>query len=232
MRARELLEALAERHPRAAAPHAMLSKWHMFHAVQGWSGDRRSAARSAQASARRAVDLDPDHALALSMDAIVVAQVEGDLKRAQQLAEAAVSADPQESHAWLNLGGIHSYLGHSAEAESMPQKAIELSPMDPARFAFDAFLAEGRLTARRFDASASAARESIRHNASHATSHRILTIALSSAGRMPEARSAARDLMRLDPTFRVGAYQQTYPGRDLPHFSERLEALRAAGVPD
>ncbi|MBE0548978.1 MAG: hypothetical protein IH627_15280, partial [Rubrivivax sp.] len=194
--------------------------------------DRRRAGRLAQASARRAVDLDPDHALALSMDAIVVAQIDGDLPRARQLAEAAVSADPQESHAWLNLGGIHSYLGHAAEAEAMPQRAIELSPMDPARFAFDAFLAEGRLTARRFDAAAAAARASIRLNAMHVSSHRILTIALALAGKVSEARSAAGDLLRLNPGFCVSAYRRGYAGRELPHLAERLQALKAAGIPE
>lgn len=231
-RAHEVFGHLAERHPRSAAPHAMLAKWYVLRSVQGWADDRRQAGLLAQASARRAVDLDPDHALALSMDAIVVAQIDGDLQRARQLGEAAVSADPQESHAWVNLGGIHSYLGHAEEAQSMPQRAIELSPMDPARFAFDAFLAEGRLTARRFEAAADAARHSIRLNAMHPTSHRILTIALALAGRIPEARIAAGDLLRLNPGFSVGAYERGYAGRELPHVAERLDALRAAGVPD
>ncbi|HET9978164.1 MAG TPA: adenylate/guanylate cyclase domain-containing protein [Burkholderiaceae bacterium] len=231
-RAREVFDHLAERHPRSAAPHAMLAKWNVLRAVQGWADDRRQAGRLAQASARRAVDLDPDHALALSMEAIVVAQVDGDLERARQLGEAAVNADPQESHAWVNLGGIHSYLGHADPAQSMPQRAIELSPMDPARFAFEAFLAEGRLTARQFEAAVSAAQGSIRLNARHTTSHRILTIALALAGRIPEARNAAGDLLRLSPGFCVGAYQRGYAGRELPHLAERLDALRAAGVPD
>jgi class 3 adenylate cyclase/TolB-like protein len=229
-RARELLEHLAERYPRNAAPHAMLSKWHVLQAVQGWAPDRRDAGRSARASALRALDLEPDNALALSMQAIVVAQVDGDLQLARQLGEAAVSADPQESHGWLNLGGIHSYLGHAEEAAAMPQRAIELSPMDPARFAFDAFLAEGFLTARRFDGSIAAARRSIRLNAMHATSHRILIIALALDGRIDEARRSVPDLLRLDPSFSVDAYRRGYAGRDLPHFEERLEALRACGV--
>lgn len=230
-RARELLEHLAERYPRSAAPHAMLSKWHVLRAVQGWAPDRRDAGLKARASAHRALDLDPDNALALSMNAIVFAQVEGDLEQALQLGEAAVSADPQESHAWLNLGGIHSYLGHAEEAATMPQRAIELSPMDPARFAFDAFLAEGLLTARRFDGAIAAARNSIRLNAMHVTSHRILTIALALGGRIDAARRAAGDLRRLDPSFCISGYRQAYAGRDLPHVDERLDALRASGVP-
>lgn len=230
-RAHALLEHLAERHPRSAAPQAMLSKWHLLKVVQGWAEDRLQVGRQAQACARRAIDLDPEHALALSMEAIVVAQMEGDLHRARRLGEAALAIDPQESHTWLNLGGIHSYLGHTAEAVAMPQRAIELSPMDPARFVFDAFLAEGRLTARDFDGAAEAARASIRLNAMHQASHGILTIALTLAGRVEEARVAAGDLLRLNPAFRVGSYQRAYAGREQPHMVERLEALRAAGVP-
>jgi adenylate cyclase len=231
-RARDLFEQLAERHPLSPTPHAMLSKWHLLRAVQGWAEDRVAAARMAQACARRALDLDPEHALALSMEAIVVAQIDGNLSLALELGEEALRADPQESHAWLNLGGIHSYLGHTEAAAAMPQRAIELSPMDPARFAFDAFLAEGLLTAGRFEEAIVATQSSMRLNAMHVSSHRLLTIALALAGRVPEARSAACKLLSLAPGFRASLYQQAYPGRDLPHFPERLEALRAAGVPD
>lgn len=231
-RARELFEHLAERCPRSAAPQAMLSKWHLLQAVQGWVPDRVAAARRAQSCARRALDNDPAHALALSMEAIVVAQVDGDLTRAVRLGEAALHADPQESHAWLNLGGVHSYLGHGDKARSMPLQAIALSPVDPARFAFDAFLAEGQLTAGRYDDAVCSARRSIRLNTMHVSSHRILTISLALAGKVEEARTTARQLLALAPDFRIGSYERAYPGRDMPHFPERLAALSAAGVPD
>lgn len=230
-RAHVLLEHLSERHPRSAAPQAMLSKWHLLRAIQGWAEDRVCASRQAQAFARRAVDLDPEHALALSMEAIVVAQIDGDLDEARRLGEAALAIDPQESHAWLNLGGIHSYLGGGAQAAAMPQRAIELSPLDPARFVFDCFLAEGRLTARDYQGAAEAAHASIRLNAMHPASHRVLTIALALAGRFDEARAAARDLLRHIPGFRIESYRRSYPGRDLPHMAERIEALRNSGIP-
>ncbi len=230
--ARTLLEHLCQRHPRSAAPWAMLAKWHLLSSVQGWAADKRAAARESQHCAQRALALESEHALALSMEAIVVAQIEGDLPRALRLGEAAVAADPQESHAWLNLGGIHSYLGHAHESEWMPQRAIELSPMDPARFVFNAFLAEGKLTARKWDEAAQAARASIRLNAMHATPRRILVIALAMAGDLPAARDAAQALLRVDPAFSVSAFQRRYAGGGQPPFlSERLQALQAAGVP-
>lgn len=226
-----LLTHLMEREPRNAAAHAMLSKWHLLQSVQGWTDDPLAASRRARDSARRAVDLDPQHALALSMQAIVTAQLDGDLHSARELAEAAVAANPQEPHAWLNLGGIHSYLGHAEEAQVMPERAIALSPLDPARFVFEAFLADGRLTAGRWDEAAQAARESIRLNAMHLASHRILTVALSLGGRIDEARAAASDLLKVNPGFSIGAFERRYSMRDGPQFGERLRALRLAGLP-
>ena len=230
-RAKTLLEHLCQRYPRSAAPLAMLAKWHVLRIAQGWAPDALSAGREAQFCARRALALQPDHALALSLDAMMMAQLDGDLEQARASCEAAVEADPQEPHAWLSLGGIHTYLGNPEPAESLPMRAIELSPMDPARFLFDLFVAAGKRTAGKFDAAAQAARASIRLNAMHPSSYRLLTISLSLDGKMDEARKAGRDLMRVDPAFRVGAFGRRYAGRDGPHAAQDLKALLDAGVP-
>lgn len=230
-RAKALLEHLCERYPRSAAPLAMLAKWHVLRIAQGWAQDALSAGREAQFCARRALALQPDHALALSLDAMMMAQLDGELEQARTSCEAAIEADPQEPHAWLTLGGIHTYLGNPVPAESLPLRAIELSPMDPARFLFDLFLAAGKRTAGKFDAAAQAAKASIRLNAMHPSSYRLLTISLSLDGKMDEARKAGHELLRVDPAFRVGAFGRRYAGRDGPHAAQDLQALLDAGVP-
>ena len=230
-RARTLLEHLCQRHPRSAAPFAMLAKWHGLRLAQGWAHDGLSTGREAQYCARRALMLEPNHALALSMDALMAAQLDGDLERAKQSCEAAVDANPQEPNAWMNLGGIHSYLGNPEQAESFSLRAVELSPMDPARFLFEVFVSAGKLTAGKFDEAAQAARSSIRLNAMHPASHRLLTISLSMAGKMSDARKAAEDMLRIDPTFHVDSYARRYAGRDKPHAAQRMKALLDAGLP-
>jgi adenylate cyclase len=230
-RARTLLEHLSQRYPRSPAPFAMLAKWHGLRIAQGWADDVVAAGREAQYCARRALLLEPDNALALAMDALMMAQLDGDLEQARKSCEAAVQSNPQEPHAWMNLGGIHSYLGNSEHAESFALRAIQLSPMDPARFLFDVFVAAGKLSAGKFDEAEQAARSSIRLNAMHPASHRLLTISLAMAGKIEAARKAGQDLLRIEPQFAVNDYARRYAGRDRPHAAQRMQALLDAGLP-
>jgi adenylate cyclase len=133
---------------------------------------------------------------------------------------------------WVGvLGGIYSYLGDAEMAESASLRAVELSPLDPARFLFDVFVAAGKLAAGKHDEVAQAARSSIRLHARRPASHRLLTISLSLAGKVEEARQAAKELLLLDSTFRVSAYAARYAGRNQPHAEQRMKALRDGGLP-
>jgi adenylate cyclase len=229
--ARILLEHLVQRHPRSAAPHSMLAKWFVLELSQGWAVNRARSGQEASEHARLARARDPDQALALAMQAAALAHVGGDLREAQALAEQATEADPQEPHAWLTLGAVHSWCGDAELAERLPHRAVGLSPLDPSRFLFDVFIAAGKLGVGKFADAAAAARNSIRLNAMHTPAHRLLTIALALDGDLDSARASAARLLQLDPEFRVSAYATSYAGRDRPHAAQRMQALLMAGVP-
>jgi adenylate cyclase len=231
-RARELLEHLCEREPRSPAPHAMLAKWHMLRMVQGWSASAPEDVSRITDHVRRALDRDPDHAFALSLHAHATAHYVGDLAAALEIAQRSSQADAQEPNAWLILSGIHSYLGRGSEAAPLALRARDLSPLDPARFLFDLFLAAAHLAADRYDAASECARESIRRNAAHPAAYRCLVIAEMLAGHGEQARRAANDLIRLAPTYSVSGYLRGYPGREQPHARIYAAALRDAGLPD
>lgn len=231
-RAGEMLEHLAERHPRSAAPLAMLAKWHFLRMIQGWTDSPELEADRARGFARQALGLDPDHAFALAIDALVMAHADGDLDAARRRCSDALTADPQEPYAWLVMAGLHSYSLDAEHAETKALRAIELSPLDPARFMFDVFVGAGKLAGGKVDEAVSWARSSLRLNAMHLSSHRLLVIALWLAGSKGEAREAAAALRTVQPSFRVGDYERRYPGRDLPHAARYMNALRDAGVPN
>jgi adenylate cyclase len=230
-RARELLEHLCERESRSAAPHAMLAKWHMLHIVQGWSNDSRAEIAHVRDQVRRALDCDPQHAFARSLEAHATAHYDGDLDLAQRIAQCSVDADPQEPNAWLILSGIHSYLGLGKRAETFAIKARRLSPLDPTRFLQELFLSAAHLAAGRFSQAAQSAHESIRLNAMHPAAFRYLVIAETLAGRGEAARRAASRLLQLIPDFSVAEYVKSYPGRHLPHALTYRDALLDARLP-
>ena len=231
MRSRDLLEHLSQLYPRSATPHAMLAKWHLMYVLQGWANDPGNTRANAKTSAQRALELEPANALALAMEGIVLANFSQDLQAARDRCLAATQANPQEPYGWLHLGAVNSYIGDTQWVEEQILRAIALSPLDPARFGFESFLCYGKLASGKFAEAAQVARSSIRLNACHAPAHRHLSIALAMDGKLTEAREAAKGLMRVDPSFRIGSYAQRYPGRGSPQALQYLDALRFAGLP-
>lgn len=230
-RVRQLFEALNDRQPRHAAPLAMLAKWHLMRLLQGWAADPRQEVQAARARTRRALDLQPDHALALAVEALLASHADGDLDAAHALGEQAVAADPQETMGWMALAGVASYRADGDAALAYAWRAVALSPADPRRFMFDLMLAAGELAKGRAAAAVQHVQASLRLNATHASAHRLHVIALALAGRGAEARVAAEALLRVDPSYRVGTFEARYPGRGHPHAREFVQALRDAGIP-
>jgi tetratricopeptide (TPR) repeat protein len=99
------------------------------------------------------------------------------------------------------------------------------------RFFFDLLLGAARLMSGKYNQAIELALASLRQNAMHAPAHRLLVIALSKAGRAAEAAAAGKELLRVDPKFRVSDYEQRYPGRGRPHADGFVRALRDAGLP-
>lgn len=228
-RAHEVLSHLAERHPRQAAPHAHLARWHVFNVVQAWAGDVDRAHRAAMDSARRAIELDPAQPVALSTRALVRLNVELDLNGAIEDNEAAIAADPTEPHAWAQLSGAFSFQGRPAEAVMAASRALAVSPLDPNRYLFESYAAMAAIADGRYPDAVAQARASVRHHALHAPSHRLLVGALWLDGQHDGARAACDRYLHVCPGARATRqpYDRTAPAWQ-PGFTE---ALRCAGVP-
>ena len=227
-----LLEQLRERAPRAASPHAVLAKWHVLCMAQGWSQDRAAQAAEARAAARRALQLEPEHAYALSIDAQTVVHTGGDFGLARQNYERALQSDPHEPAAWYLLSGLHAYCDEGELAVQAAQRAIELSPLDPSRFLMDAYLSMALLAAGRFDEAIAASESALQRNLCLTGSYRTLALALMFSGREAEARSMVQKLLVAEPHGTLRGYRQYYPGRHSRHMERYVDALRAAGVPE
>ena len=230
-RCHAIFEALHERHPRAGAPLAMQALWYLYLLLQGWSDDLAGDGQRGMDLARRALAVQPDHALALAIDGALCAHVQDDLSLARERAESALAADPQEPQAWLTLASVDSYDAMGDAATVHAERAIALSPLDPCRFVFDLMHGAGHLSAGRASQAVGCAETSLRANPLHAPTHRLRVIALELDGRPQEAHAAAAELLRVDPGFRVEQFAQRYPGRRHAHAASYIQALQQAGLP-
>jgi adenylate cyclase len=231
-RARELLDHVAARVPRSAAPHAMVAKWHVMRMTQGWASDPLEESGLARSFARRALQLEPDHAYALAVDGLVAVQADKDLVTARRQYFAALDADPQEAYAWAALSGLHCYCDEPDEAVSAARQAVALSPLDPARFMYESYLAMALLRAGLYAQALEAAQRSLRLNRCLSATYRILAIAQVMSGQAAAACATVDQLLVYEPAQTLRAYRLRYPGRDSAHMQDYLSALREAGVPE
>lgn len=230
-RAHELLAFLCERHPRAPEPRAWMGKWHVLNIVQGWSQDVDLSANLGQDQVRRALEHDPDHALALTVDGLIEVLLRDDLGSAESRYQSALSANPNEAYAHLFQSALLAYTERGADAVSSARTAIALSPLDPNRYFFDSFLAHACLCNGQLQDAIDAAQASVRLNAAHVPTWRTLVIAAQMAGQDGLARQAVQRLFALQPDFTVDKFLRRYPGRDSRGVATQAQALVAAGVP-
>ena len=227
-RAREILEALQERAPRHPAPLAWLSRWHMLRIVQGWSLNSMDDGTKALAFANRALDLDPESSLALTMLGSVCRSVKHDLDAAQGYFDQALCINPNEPLAWLFKGTIHGLQGETHAALDATDRALALSPLDPLRAYYESLSASAATASGQYDRGIILARRALTANMMHASSYRTLAIALAMQDRWDEARETVSKLLIIEPRSSI---QDFRTGSRSPYNEAFAAALLKAGMP-
>jgi adenylate cyclase len=234
-RARLMLEHLIERSRRHPVPHAWLAKWHVLKVQQGWSPNIEAEARLALDSTQRALDSEPNNAMALTVEGFVQTNLRGDLDTGLKRYQHALDQNPNESIAWLLKGMLHAFKGESegADALAASKQALILSPLDPIKYFYDSLAASASVTAGDYQRAIELAKRSLKANRTHTSTFRALAIAQALNGDLVGARATVADLLSLDSNFTLKKFMDRYPGRlHAPEFARKLaDALQAAGVP-
>ncbi|MEJ8824724.1 adenylate/guanylate cyclase domain-containing protein [Variovorax humicola] len=230
-RSREMLVYLCERHPRATAPRAWLGKWHVMRFAQGLSPERTLDAQLARGVIAQALDLEPEHSLALAIDGLVCAYIKKDLVTAAQRYSAAIQANPNESLAWLFQSALHAYDEQGEQAVACAMRAQRLSPLDPLKYYYDNFTSTAMLSAGDFKGAIAFGKRSLRANCAHGATLRILAIAQVLDGQVDEARKTVSELLSVEPGFTASKFLDRYPGGAATQTNRYVDALRTAGLP-
>ena len=230
-RSRQMLQTLIDRAPRQASPHAWLAKWHVLRVQQGWSNDSELDARLASDCTKRALDADDRCSLALAIDGFVNTNLLKRLDIGMERYDLALSANPNDSLAWLLRGTLHAFKGEGRAAVKDTRHALRLSPLDPLRYFYDSLAATAALAAEHYDRAMELAQRSLRLNRTHTSTLRALAIAQWQLGRRDEARVTVGELMRLDPGLTVSRFVQRSPSSGFATGALWSSVLQAAGVP-
>jgi len=96
-RSQQLLEAVAERHKRVAAPRAWMAKWHIMQVMQGITADPAREFQRAIDMADRALDLEPSSSLAMAIKGHALCHLGEDVDTSHSLLQEATQSNPKRS---------------------------------------------------------------------------------------------------------------------------------------
>jgi adenylate cyclase len=222
--ARRLFEEAIEFAPEYSRAHSALSRTHNLDWRYAWSATPKESLESAIVFARRAKEFD-------RLDARGFAELGyAKLYRRQHdeaLAEytQALSLNPNDSDIIAEHADALVYVEQPQRAVELMQKAMRLNPYYPDWYLW--YLADAYDTmGRSEDVIATVKRM---HDPSQG--QRMLAANYAHLGMMKEAEDAAREVMRLHPTFTISEWRERPPYRDKAPLERFVEGLRKAGLP-
>jgi adenylate cyclase len=228
--AQELLERAISVEPNYPLALSLAAWCHAQRAVYNWTDaldeERETALRLAQRAA--AISRDDPMVLAILGAAHTVAR---DLRIAGEHLERALSLDPNSAWAWGRSGWLSIHLARPELAIEQFERAIRLSPFDPAGFVCFFGIADACFLKGQYDEAIEWSHKGLSQQPEAAWHLRVLVPALIHAGRKEEAHQAFKKLIEHYPGLTIGKVRNALPfAADMV---ERIaDGLRQTGLPE
>jgi adenylate cyclase len=228
--AQALLEAAIAAEPNYPLALSLLAWCHGQRATYNWSDDlneeRREAVRLAQMAA--AISREDPMVLAVLGAALTLSR---DFGSAGEHLERALALDPNSSWAWNRSGWLNVHLGNGELAINQFERAMRLSPFDPAGFVCLFGIADAHFLMAQYDQAISWSQRGLGQAPTSAWQLRVLVPALVHAGRREEAEAAYVDLIAAYPGLTASRVRNSLPFH--PEMLTRiLDGLQKAGLPE
>jgi len=218
--------------PGFASAYGLAAMCFHWRKVNGWIVDPAREIAEAERLGRRAVELGPDDAVALSGGGYALVFVAHDLNDGPAFIERALTINPNLAWALFSSGWTKAFLGDPEGAIIQLTHAMQLSPLDPHGFRARGGIAFAHFLAGRYEEAITWAEAALRQRPTYQASIRELAAASALAGRLPEAQKAMARLRHLDPARRVSTVKDWVPLRRPDDLKRLQEGLRQAGLPE
>jgi TolB-like protein/Flp pilus assembly protein TadD len=226
-----LFYAAIEHDAEFASAYGMAAWCYGWRKVNAWTTDQAQEIAETARLARRAAELGPDDAVALSRAAHALATVVGDVEDALAFVDRALALNPNLAGAWWASGWIRVYRGEPEAAIEHFARAMRLSPLDPHTIAMQAGTAFAHMFAGRYD-EASAWAEKAMWAQNYLTPLRVAVASHALAGRIAEAKRTLARLLELDPAASIANFPERAPLRRREDLVRLERGLRRAGMPE
>lgn len=218
--------------PGFAAPYALSSFSEALLHGMGAGQFTATQSTSAVTLSRRAVEIDRDDGLVLATATWVEAHFARNMDAAGELAERAITVNPNLAFAWAAAGWVSVWKGKPLVAIEHFEQARRLSPLDVnQRFVWTG-MAQAHLLARKYDDAMAYAVKALQVWR-QAPAYRVAAASAALGGNIEEARKFVQGLLEVDPERRlsnieqsIGAYQRREDVELL------LSGLRLGGLPE
>jgi adenylate cyclase len=230
--ARHLLQRAMDADPNFAMPVAWAAMWHAIWVGQAWSDNPQEDAQQGLALTNKAIELEPQLAMALAVQGHLKSYLFHDYEGALVSFERALAAGPNNAVAVILHALTLAYVGRTQEAIERAEYGIRLSPLDRRLYLFHNILAWAHYGNGTYQEALRWARMCAAEAPGFTANLRTLMASLVAVGEIDEARRVAARLLELEPDFSMKHYARTrQPFQDTAIMTRYLAHLRAVGLP-
>jgi len=211
---------------------AALAAWaHGQQVTYNWAADYAAERAAGDVLIKQASEGAQDDATALSALATATMLLFGDVGRAEQFVDRALTLDPNHAWAWTRRGFLHVYRGNPAAGRPCFERAIRLSPLDP--FSFNCFIGLGlaAFAEGRPDEAAGWTRKALHQKPAATWMFRDLATFLAHAGQDEAARKALSQFTASRPGVAVSTVADALHYFEPDLLRRYLDGLSRAGLP-
>jgi adenylate cyclase len=215
--------------PRFGFVAALAGVCHMHNVLSGYANDPEFERKEAVRLLHLALSLDDSDPETLAWACVTSAFMVGDCESEIEMAERAVTLNPNSYWAWSSRGHVFRIAGLLEEAILSFERAIRMSPIDPGLHITWVGMGYAFIDLGRFDDAIVAGKKAQRQSPSFQAAYRCLASGFAHLGRDAEARQAAARQLQLDPTFTISAF---IARGGQSNAKLLIEGLRKAGLPE
>jgi TolB-like protein len=228
-KARSFYEEAIRLDPQFVWAHYGLALTHFNDLVDGVAESPDQSVVEIVRAARRCValdDKDPHGHVALGLAYSLTGQRE-EMLEALRLA---VQLNPSLANGYRWLGIYLAMVGQSDEAIAALERGMRLSPRDPQMWHFLFGIALAHAAAGRPEDAVRWVQRSLQRRPDWASAYVLLAVNLTRLDRMEQARSALREVLRLNPSFSIASMKRVLSAADPVLLEDTITGLRRAGL--
>lgn len=227
-----MLKKAIELDPNCATAMARIAGTYVTRWQQGWMRDAKTEVADALAYARSSLEGGKNDAEVLARSALTVASFAGEVELANELAERALSLNPNEDYAWFTSGWTKLWLGHHSLSVEHFIRAMQVNPFDHLNFITKSGLALAYFLAGDLENAQLWGRKSQLDNANYIPCLRTGAAVHAALGQIEQAREIVARILVLDPNHRISTALVMQLARRSEDRGKLSQFLRLSGLPE